>query len=232
MRSAPALPRPIHTHTGIWSEKAIIHCGNSNVEKSTRVPRIPQKPGPDENRDESRYTTFYRKLWHRQDFFRRIGLKADDPRNDLRICKCHPMEQKPVVFPIKVTFPDGAGGWISKSKRCEFKGLPIALGIKSNRPEAPAATLSKGTGLTRQMNRLLEEAATNQNDNLLPLQQVMEVNDGGRSALPDIHPRLRRSSGLDEHVPTPKNKRRATTLWSKTSIRNLWLCWKPFQMRR
>ena len=57
------------------------------------------------------------------------------------------------------------------------------------------------------MNRLLEEAATNQNDNLLPLQQVMEVNDGGRSALPDIHPRLRRSSGLDEHVPTPKKRK-------------------------
>ena len=108
-----------------------INCHNCTAENSTRIPSKPKEPEPKGNNDGSRYTTFYRKLWYRQEFLRRIGLKADDPRNDLRICKCHPMEQKPVVFPIKVTFPDGAGGWISKSKRCEFKGLPIALGIKA-----------------------------------------------------------------------------------------------------
>ena len=177
------------------------------MEKSTRVPRMPKKPGPDENRDESRYTTFYRKLWHRQDFFRRIGLKADDPRNELRICNCHPVEQRPVVEYIRVKIPDGAGGCTWKSERSEFEGLPIPLGRNSNRPEAPAATLSKGTGITRKMNKLLEEAATNHNDNLLPLQQIVEVLDGGRSALQHIHPRLRRSSGLDEHVPTPKKRK-------------------------
>ena len=70
---------------------------------------------------------------------------------------------------------------------------------------APAATLLEGTGGTRQMNYImLEEAATNKNGNLLALQQIAEVADGGRSAQEHIHPHLCQSSGLDEHVPTPK----------------------------
>ena len=69
------------------------------------------------------------------------------------------------------------------------------------------------------MNCMLEEAATNKNGNLLALQQTAEMADGDRSALVHIHPRLRQSSGLDKHVSTQENKRRDTTLRSKTLIR-------------
>ena len=97
---------------------------------------------------------------------------------------------------IQVKISDGAGG-------CT-KGIPIPVGKADNRPETAAAALPKGARGTRQMTFMLEEATANKNGNLLALQQIAEVADGGRSAQEHIHPHLCQSSGLDEHVPTPK----------------------------
>jgi hypothetical protein len=57
------------------------------------------------------------------------------------------------------------------------KGLPIPLGKKSNRPEAPTNSVLKGLGGIRFKRNLLK----NSEKNMLAVQQMAEVADGGRS---------------------------------------------------
>jgi len=90
------------------------------------------------------------------------------------------------------------------SESYAFNDLPIPIGPKSSRPEAPVTSLSKGTGETRQMMRLLDESLALGND--LSLQQSAEVNEGGRTGLQSVHPVLLQVASLDRHVPTPQKK--------------------------
>ena len=41
----------------------------------------------------------------------------------------------------------------------------------------------------------------------MAVQQIVEVGIGGRTGLAEIHPRLRKLVGLDEHIPTPPKKK-------------------------
>ena len=127
---------------------------NSTERGLQRVPAMP--PKPDAGASQQRWETFFRKKCHRQEFLRRIGEKPNDQRANFRICSCHPKESNPVSIKYTVKIPiAGTGDVKAVSKQFPFQNLPIPLGVNSNHSEAPAAMVSKGTGITTQIARFL-----------------------------------------------------------------------------
>jgi hypothetical protein len=88
------------------------------------------------------------------------GLKYNDKRKSLCICRWHPLEASVKKW---VSFTDPYG--VSYKMCCEFKNsLPTEAGPKSNRPGVQTAKASKGVAKDRFLVNYVQEAiATDEN---------------------------------------------------------------------
>jgi hypothetical protein len=141
------------------------------------VPPIPPEPKARKSGEKirlQRLQTFAKKRVKRHEFLRRCGLKYNDKRKNLRICRWHPLEESVKKW-FSYTDPCGTSHKIC----CQFKNeLPQEAGPKSNRPGAKTAEASKGVAKDRFLvNYVQEVVATDENGWKLAMQQFAAVTD-------------------------------------------------------